>query len=135
VREQVVVQKPLVFRKQAPHELPTCDIVVKVWSARAHTHTDTRANASPSLSLPNPYPFSLLLPDQGVEGRAQGRVRGRCGLGTRTAATADQMRVLRILMQLAVAADWRGVVAQERAARAVAAAMRTSMPGSASAVY
>ena len=32
----------------------------------------------PSLSLPNPHPFPLLLPDQGVEGRAQGRVRSRC---------------------------------------------------------
>ena len=57
--------------------------------------------------------------------------------GTRTAATptADQMRVLVILKQLADAADWRGVVAQECAARAVAAAVRTSMPGVASSVY
>ncbi len=49
---------------------------------------------------------------------------------TRTAAkpTADQMRVLKMLEQLAGAADWRGVAAQERAARAVAAAVRTSMP-------
>ena len=49
---------------------------------------------------------------------------------TRTAAkqTADQMRVLKILVQLDVAADWRGVAAQERAARAVAADVRTSMP-------
>jgi hypothetical protein len=44
---------------------------------------------------------------------------------TRTAAkpTADQMRVLEVLHQLTVAADWRGVAAQERAARALAAAM------------
>ena len=66
--------------------------------------------------------------------------------GTRPAAkpTADQMRVLKILEQLAGAADWRGVAAQERAARvcvcvfyywAVAAAVRTSMPGVASSVY
>ena len=56
---------------------------------------------------------------------------------TRTAAnpTADQIRVLEILEQLAGAADWRGVAAQERAARAVAAAVRTSMPGKASFVY
>ena len=56
---------------------------------------------------------------------------------TRTAAkpTADQMRVLNMLEQLASAADWRGVAAQERAARAVAAAVRTSMPGIASFVY
>jgi hypothetical protein len=45
------------------------------------------------------------------------------------------MRVLEILEQLAGAADWRGVAAQEGAARAVAAALRTSMPGNASFVY
>jgi tetratricopeptide (TPR) repeat protein len=45
------------------------------------------------------------------------------------------MRVLKMLEHLAVAADWRGVVAQERASRAVAAAVRTSMPGYASFVY
>ena len=56
---------------------------------------------------------------------------------TRTAAkqTADQTRVLKILKQLDGAANWRGVAAQERAARAVAAAVRTSMPGYASFVY
>ena len=45
---------------------------------------------------------------------------------TRTAAkpTAEQMRVLKMLEQLAGAADWRGVAAQERAARAVAVAVR-----------
>ncbi len=53
---------------------------------------------------------------------------------TRTAAkpTSDQMRVLKMLEQLAGAADWRGVAAQERAARAVAAAVRTLMPDYAS---
>jgi hypothetical protein len=56
---------------------------------------------------------------------------------TRTAAelTADQMRVLEILNQLADAADWRGGAAQERADRTVAATVRTSMPGSAAWVY
>jgi len=56
---------------------------------------------------------------------------------TRTAArpTAYQMRVLKMLEQLAGAADWRGVAAQERAARAVAAAVRTSMPVYAYDVY
>ena len=56
---------------------------------------------------------------------------------TRTAAkpTADQMRVLKRLEQLAGAADWRGVAAQEGAARALAAAVQTSMPGCASWVY
>jgi tetratricopeptide (TPR) repeat protein len=55
----------------------------------------------------------------------------------RTAAklTANQMRVLKILKQLDGAADWRGVAAQERAARAVAAAVRPSMPKLAGWVY
>jgi tetratricopeptide (TPR) repeat protein len=45
------------------------------------------------------------------------------------------MCVLKMLEQLAGAADWRGVSAQERAARAVAAAVRTSMPRVAAWVY
>ena len=45
------------------------------------------------------------------------------------------MRVLKILEQLVDAADWQGVAAQEHAARAVAAAVRTSMPGEAAWVY
>jgi hypothetical protein len=50
---------------------------------------------------------------------------------TRTAAkqTADQMRVLKILAQLDGVADWRGGAAQERAARAVAAAVRNFHAG------
>ena len=57
----------------------------------------------------------------------------RAATGTRKAAkpTADQTRVLEILEQLVGAADWRGVAAQERAARAVAAAVRTWMPSKA----
>ena len=56
---------------------------------------------------------------------------------THTAAkpTAEQMRVLKMLEQLAGAADWRGVAAQERAAMALAAAVRTSMPNTAAWVY
>ena len=56
---------------------------------------------------------------------------------TRTAAmpTADQMRVLKMLEQLDGAADWRGVAAKERAAKSMAAAVRTSMPIIASFVY
>ena len=49
--------------------------------------------------------------------------------------TADQMRVLKTLEQLDDASDWRGVAAQEREARAVAAAVRTSMPSKATWVY
>ena len=59
----------------------------------------------------------------------------RADTSTAVKPTADQMRVLKMLEQLAGAADWRGVAAQERAARAVAAAVRTSMPGNASFVY
>ena len=59
----------------------------------------------------------------------------RADMRTAAKPTADQMRVLKILEQLAGAADWRGVAAQERAARAVAAAVRTSMPSKAAGVY
>ncbi len=45
------------------------------------------------------------------------------------------MRMLKMLAQLDGAADWPGVAAQERAARAVANAVRTSMPSKASFVY
>ena len=39
--------------------------------SNAHTReTESHANASPSLCLPDPHPFPVLLPDQGVEGRA-----------------------------------------------------------------
>ena len=57
--------------------------------------------------------------------------------GARTAAklTAGQMRVFEILEQLAYASDRRGLVAQERTSRVVAAATRTSMPGKAAWVY
>jgi hypothetical protein len=53
----------------------------------------------------------------------KGECTAAASADTRTTAkpTADQMRVLEILEQLAVDADWRGVAAQERAARAVAA--------------
>ena len=66
---------------------------------------------------------------------------GECAAAASTGActaakpTADQMRVLELLTQLAGAADWRGVAAQERAARALAAAVRTSMPSNASFAY
>ena len=52
----------------------------------------------------------------------------RADMRTAAKPTADQMRVLKMLKQLGDAADWRGVAAQERAARAVAVAVRTSMP-------
>jgi hypothetical protein len=45
-------------------------VYVTYTCAHARAHTQTHANL-------NPHPFSLLLPDQGVEGRAQERVR-RC---------------------------------------------------------
>ena len=60
----------------------------------------------------------------------KGECKAAARADTRTAAkpTADQMRVLKTLEQLDDASDWRGVAAQEREARAVAAAVRTSMP-------
>ena len=44
-------------------------------------------------------------------------------------ADGYQMRVLKIIKQLDDSAGWRCVAAQERAFRAVAAAVLTSMPG------
>ena len=67
--------------------------------------------------------------------------KGECAAAaradTRTEAklTADQMRLLEILAQLDGAADWRGVAAQELAARAVAVVVRTSIPSMAAGVY
>jgi hypothetical protein len=57
---------------------------VRLHPARTHTYTHIETNTRKCLTvaLPhanlNPHPFPLLLPDQGVEGRAQGRVQGRC---------------------------------------------------------
>ena len=99
--------------------------------ARAtQTHTESHATASPSLCLPCCQTKAWKAGHK-VECVAASRA------DTHTAAkpTADQMRVLKMLEQLAGAADWRGVAAQERAARAVAAAVRTSMPSQASFVY
>jgi tetratricopeptide (TPR) repeat protein len=106
---------------------------------RAHTQTDTHANAH--RRSPSPARTLSLCCCQ-IKAWKAGH-KGECAASaqavTRTTAkpgpTADQMRVLEILEQLAGAADWRGVAAQERSARAVAAAVRTSMPGIASFVY
>ena len=106
--------------------------------ARAtQTHTESHANASPSLCLPDPHPFPLLLQTKAWKAGHKGECVAAARADTRTAAkpTADHMRVLETLEQLADAADWRGVAAQEQAAKAVAAAVRTSMPGIASFVY
>ena len=67
----------------------------------------------------------------------KGDCKAAASADNRTAAklTADQMRVLEILKHLAGAADWRGVAAQEGAARTVAAAVRSYMPGCALRVY
>jgi hypothetical protein len=102
--------------------------------ARAHTHTQTLARMPDrrSPSLPNPQTLFVLLPDWKAGHRGECAAAARDGAGTRTAAkpTADQMRVWQILAQLDGAADWRGVAAhQERAARAVVAAVRTSKQG------
>jgi tetratricopeptide (TPR) repeat protein len=106
-----------------------------------HAHTDTQTLAEmPHHRSPSPTrPLSLCCCQ--IKAWRAGH-KGECVMAAaradmRTAAkpTADQMRVLKILEQLAGAADWRGVAAQERAARAVAAAVRTSMPSKAAWVY
>ena len=73
----------------------------------------------------------------GGDCRTPKEVGGIVRAGARTAATptADQMRVLNIPEQLVGADDWRGVAAQERAAKAVAAVVRTSMLRYAAWVY
>jgi len=93
-----------------------------------HKHTQMPHRRSPS--LPNPHPFPLLLPKAWKAGH-KGECKAAARADTRTAAkpTADQMRVLEMLEQLAGAADWRGVAVQEGAARAVAAAVRTFHAG------
>jgi tetratricopeptide (TPR) repeat protein len=98
--------------------------------AGARTQTDTHANASPR-SLPNRTMSPVCCQIKAWKAGHKRECAAAAPSGTRTAAkpTADQMRVLVILKQLADAADWRCVAAQERAARAVAAAVRTSMPG------
>ena len=107
-----------------------------------HTHTQTDRHSRKCLTValpPQPDPLSLCCCQ--IKAWRAGH-KGECVMAAaradmRTAAkpTADQMRVLKILEQLAGAADWRGVAAQERAARAVAAAVRTSMPSKAAWVY
>jgi len=106
--------------------------------ARAHTHRQTHAKM-PQCCSPSPTRTLSLCCCQ-IKAWKAGHKRecvAVAGADIRTAAkpTADQMRVLKILEQLEDAADWRGVAAQERAAKAVAAAVRTSMPGYASFVY
>ena len=93
---------------------------------RTHRHTHTRENASPSLCLPT---RTLSLCCCQIKAWKAGH-KGECVAAARadTRTTAEQMRVLKMLEQLDGAADWRGVAAQEHAARAVAAAV-TSMPG------
>jgi tetratricopeptide (TPR) repeat protein len=109
--------------------------------ARTHTHTQRQTHAQmPHLRSSSPTRTLSLCCCQTKAWKAGHNGQcdtARAGAGTRTAAkpTAYQMRVLEILQQLADAADWRGVAAQERAARAVAAALRTSMPGMAAGVY
>jgi tetratricopeptide (TPR) repeat protein len=118
--------------------------------ARTHTQTDRQTHAQmPHRRSPSPTRTLSLCCCQ-IKAWKAGH-KGECTVAaradTRTAAkpTADQMRVfniltksrnnLKILEQLEDAADWRGVVTQERAARAVAAAVRTSMPSTAAWVY
>jgi len=94
-----------------------------------HKLTHSYNALKPSALPPQPGPFLCCCQIKAWKAGHKGECAAAARADTRTAAkpTADQMRVLKILAQLAVAADWRGVAAQERAARAVAAAMRTSM--------
>ena len=109
------------MRTRAPHR-----------HTQNHTQMPHRRSASPTRTL-----SLCCCQTKAWKAGHKGECVAAARADTRTAAkpTADQMRVLKMLEQLAGAADWRGVAAQERAARAVAAAVRTSMPGNASFVY
>ena len=106
-------------------ELSVCDVHLCTCArACTHTQTDARANALPSLTL------SLCccqIKSWKAGHKGDCTPAARADICTAAKLTADQMRVLEMLEQLAGAADWRGVAAQERAARAVAAAVRTSI--------
>jgi len=111
-----------------------CDVHVCT-CARAHTHIDTHRHKHTQMphrrSLSPTRPLSLCCCQiKAWKAGHKGECKPAARADTRTAAklTADQIRMLEILKQLDGAADWRGVAAQERAARAVAAALRTSMP-------
>jgi tetratricopeptide (TPR) repeat protein len=94
---------------------------------RAHTHAQMSHHRSPSpihtLSL---CCCQIKVWKAGHKGECTATARA----DTRTAVkqSADQMRVLKILLQLDRSDDWRGVAAQEREARSVAATVQTSMP-------
>ena len=107
---------------------------------RAHTHTHRQTHAQMShRRSPSPTRTLSLCCCQikaWKAGHKRKCVAAACAdIRTAGKPTAGHMRVLKILEQLEDAADWRGVAAQERAAKAVAAAVRTSMPGYASFVY
>ena len=101
---------------------------------RALTHTQTHSQL-PHRRSSSPTRTRLSVAVRSRRGRRRrdrtARHKGECvaaahtGARTEAKPTADQMRVLEILKQLADAADWRGVAEQERAARAVAAAVRS----------
>ena len=97
---------------------------------RAHSHTlasSTRASGQPSACSGRALALVPGLPHLDMQ-----QQRDRLGRD----ATVRHLRVcLSVCDQLAGAADWRGVAAQKRAVRAVAAAVRTSMPGYAPFVY
>ena len=124
-------------------ELSVCDVHLCT-CARARTHTYTQTDRHSLAQMPHRRSPSqtrtLSLCCCQIKAWKAGH-KGDCVAAaradTRTAAkpTAGQMRVLEILKQLYGAADWRGVAAQERVPRAVAAAVRTSMPSIASGVY
>jgi tetratricopeptide (TPR) repeat protein len=108
--------------------------------ANAHTHTRSHTRkCRTGVTLP-PLNRSLSLCCCQIKAWRAGH-KGECAAvasaGTRTTfkMTADQKRLTKILEQLAGAHDWRGLAAQERAALAVAAAVRTSIPRYAAWVY
>ena len=116
-----------------------CDVHKRA-RARAHSRTHTYPHAQmPNMRHPPSITRTRSLCCCQIKAWRAGH-KGECvpaafADASTTAITADQNRLTEILVQFAGADDWRGVAAQEDAATAVAAAVRTAMPCYAAWVY
>jgi hypothetical protein len=115
-------------------ELSVCHVHLCTCArARTHkdTHTDRHSRKCLTVALPpQPAPFPSVAA-RSRRGRTGTRASAR-PLLVLTPARQRSRRLTKMLEQLAGAGHWRGVAAQDRAARAVAAAVRTSIPNSSS---
>jgi len=119
------------------HEMRMCTCAYAQARAQARTHRLTHMQM-PHRRSPSPTAPCLSFAARSRRGRPDTSASAR-PLRPLAPARQRSRRLTRrecwYTKALADAADWRGVAAQERAARAVAAGVRTSMPGVASSVY